>query len=198
MFASTSKQIISEIKEGFDETLDIQNAKIQSLDEKFTEQINAAVDMLSEKPSEQVEKVMKDVSDIKKVTDDAEAAVTDVKKATDDAKAAAMAAQLTAKQALEKIQDMKDDIKNTGGSSRAPSEASTEVGGGPHFSYPGAARAQEGKATAPRAAPALPPRTSPGSSGLQQSLENDGYTLVAGGFDRDTPAAHHRPHEADP
>ena len=185
MFASTSNQLINEIKVGFDETLNIQNAKIQSLGEKFTDQINSAVDLLSEKHSEQGEKMMIDVADIKKATDDAKAAVTDIKKATDDAKAAALAAQLTAKQAIEKVTDMKDDTKN--GSSRAPSEASTEAGGAFHSSYLGAARAQEVKAPATCAATALPPRVA-GSPGTQKSPENDGYTVVAGGFDRDTAA----------
>ena len=186
MFVSTSKQLISEIKVGFDGTLNIQNAKTQSFDEKFTEQINSAVDLLSEKQNVQVEKMMIDVADIKKATDDAKAAVTDIKKATDDAKAAALAAQLTAKQAIEKITDRKDDI-NKNGSSRAPSEASTEAGGAFRFSYLNAAKAQEDKAPAPRAAPALPPRAA-GTPGMQKNPENDGYTLAAGGFERDTAA----------
>jgi hypothetical protein len=186
MFASTSKQLISEIKVGFDETLNIQNAKIQSLDEKFSNQINSAVDILSEKHIEQVEKMRMDVADIKKASDDAKEAVKDIKKATDDAKAAALTAQLTAKQAIEKITDMKDDYaKNCG--SRAPSEASTEAGGAFRYSYLDAAKAREDKAQAPRAAPALPPRSA-GGHGMQKSPENDGYTLVAGGFERDTPA----------
>ena len=198
MFASTSKQLISEVKVGFDETLNIQNARTQSLDEKFTDQINSAFDLLSEKHNVQVEQMMTDVADIKKATDVARAAdikkatdvddirkaVSDIKKATDDVKAAALAAQPPAKQAVEKVTDMKDDMKN--GSSRALSEASTEAGGTFSYSYLGAAKAQESKAPAPRAATALPPRVA--DSIVPKSPENDGYTLVAGGFDRDTAA----------
>ena len=184
MFASTSKHLISEIKVGFDETLNIQNAKIQSLDEKFTDQINTAVDCLSAKHVEQLEKLRTDVSDIKKASDDAKAAVTDIKKASEDAKAAAHSAQLSANQAIEKIADIKDDIMK--GGSRAPSEASTEAGGAFNFSYLAAAKAQEVKAPATRAATALPPRAADLSQSLPRSSENDGYTLVVGGFDRDT------------
>ena len=184
MFAPTSKQLISEVKVGFDETLNIQNAKIQSLGEKFTDQINTAVDFLSAKHVEQFEKMRTDVSDIKKASDDAKAAMSDIKKASDDAKAAAHAAQLSAKQAIEKIADVKDDIMK--GGSRAPSEASTEAGGAFNFSYLAAAKAQEVKAPATRAATALPPRAA--DSSLPKSPENDCYTLVAGGFDRDTTA----------
>ena len=198
MFASTSKHLISEIKVGFDETLSIQNAKIQSLDERFTNQINSAFDIMSEKHTVQVEQMMTDVADIKKATDytkaadkkktkdveDIKKAVSDIKKATDDAKAAALAAQLTAKQAIEKVTDMRDDFKN--GSSKAPSEASIEVGGAFPFSYLSAAKAQEARAPATRAAPALPP--SAANPIMPKNPENDGFTLVVGGFDRDTAA----------
>ena len=167
MLASMSKQLISEFKVGFDGTLNIQAAMIQSLDEKFTDQINSAFDFLGEKRNVQVEQMMTDVADIKRATDvaravdttkatdvdDVKTAVSDIKKATDDAKAAALAAQLTAKQPIEKVTDMS-------GSSRAPSEASTEAGGTFSYSYLGAAKAQESKAPAPRAATALPPRVS--------------------------------------
>ena len=95
------------------ETLGTQNAKIKSLDREFTDQITTAMDIISEKQTVQVQDIQK------QFTDD----VTTIRVASEEARAAALSAQQIAKEAMEKTNDMKDDIKNPGSSSRPPSEA---------------------------------------------------------------------------